>query len=595
MTVDTILHRLHENGRSRANAPAYYVRTKDHWVPTTWKEYRDEVRQAAKALVSLGFERGQGICILGFNRPEWTIFDLGGLLAGGHGTGIYTSNSPEEVQYIVHHSEAPFILVENESQWQKINEVRDQLPGLKRVILMKDASVDDELVLDWDAFMALGDDVSDEEIDKRLDSLEPDQLAQLIYTSGTTGPPKGVMLSHNNIAWTAKMAIDLFGITSSDSELSYLPLSHIAEQMFTIHASITAGYQVYFAQYSPQDHLNANFKEVKPTVVFGVPRIWERFRDGVQANMAATTGAKAKIAHWAVGVGEKASELRRQGKEPSGMLKTQHNLAEKLVFSKIKEGLGLERAKFCITAAAPISPDIIDFFNSVNVPLLELYGQSEDCGPTTTNLPHANKIGSVGLELPGTKVLLDEDGEIMVEGPHVFQGYFKDPAATEEALYDGRLHSGDLGQFDDDGYLTIVGRKKEIIITSGGKNIAPKNIEAALKNIPIISQAVVIGEKRRYITALLTLDPVAAQKFADENGITGTLHDDPKLIAFIQKGIDEKVNTHFARVEQVRDFRILPRDFTVEDGELTPTLKIKRRIVNEHFEGEIESMYEGSS
>lgn len=592
MTVDTVLHRLHENGRSRANAPAYYIRTKDHWVPTTWKEFQDEVRQTAKALVSLGFERGQGVCILGFNRPEWTIFDLGGLLAGGHATGIYTSNSPAEVQYIVHHSEAPFVLVENESQWQKINEVRDQLPNLKRVILMKGASVDDPLVLGWEEFLALGDEISDEEIDNRLDSLEPDQLAQLIYTSGTTGPPKGVMLSHNNIAWTAKMAIDLFGINASDSELSYLPLSHIAEQMFTIHAAITAGYQVYYAQYSPQDYLNANFKEVKPTVVFGVPRIWEKFRDGVQASMAETTGAKAKIAQWALGVGEKASALKRQGKEPTGMLKTQFNLAEKLVFSKIKEGLGLERAKFCITAAAPISPDIIDFFNKVNVPLLELYGQSEDCGPTTTNLPNANKIGSVGLELPGTKVLLDEDGEIMVEGPHIFQGYFKDPAATEETLYDGRLHSGDLGQFDDDGYLTIVGRKKEIIITSGGKNIAPKNIEAALKNIPIVSQAVVIGEKRRYITALITLDPEAAQKFADENSITSTLHDDPQMIAFIQKGIDEKVNTHFARVEQVRDFRILPRDFTVEDGELTPTLKIKRRIVNENFEGEIESMYE---
>ncbi len=591
MSVDTVLHRLHENGRSRANAPAYYVRSKDHWVPTTWKEYLEEVRQAAKGLVALGFEAKQGVCILGFNRPEWVIFNLAGLLAGGHGTGIYTSNSPDEVQYIIDHSEAPFVLVEDEAQWQKIDQIRERLPNLKRVILMKGATVDDPLALDWEAFMALGNEISDEEIDKRLDSLEPDQLAQLIYTSGTTGPPKGVMLSHHNVAWTAKMALDLFGITPSDSELSYLPLSHIAEQMFTIHAAITAGYQVYYARFSPQEYLNSDLKEVKPTVVFGVPRIWERFRDGVQANMAAATGAKAKIAQWAVGVGEKASELKRQGKEPSGMLKIQFDLAEKLVFSKVKEGLGLERAKFCITAAAPISPDIITFFNNVNVPLLELYGQSEDCGPTTTNLPYANKIGTVGLTLPGTKVLLDVDGEIMVEGPHVFQGYFKDPAATEEALYDGRLHSGDLGQFDEDGYLTIVGRKKEIIITSGGKNIAPKNIEAALKNMPLVSQAVVIGEKRRYITALLTLDPLLAQKFADENGITGTLHDDPKLLAFLQKHIDEEVNSLFAKVEQIRQFRVLPRDFTVEDGELTPTLKIKRRIINEHFQDEIESMY----
>ncbi len=591
MTVDTVLHRLHENGRSRANAPAYYVRTKDHWVPTTWKEYLGEVRQAAKALIALGLEPKQGICILGFNRPEWCIFDLGGLLAGGHGSGIYTTNSPAEIQYIVHHSEAPFILIENEMQWAKINQIRNQLPLLKRVILMKGVSIDDPLVLDWDAFMALGDQTSEEEVDKRLNALRPEQLAQLIYTSGTTGPPKGVMLSHNNIVWTAQMAIDLLGISSSDSLLSYLPLSHIAEQMFTVHTSIASGYQVYFARYSPQDYLNADLKEVKPTLVFGVPRIWEKFRDGVQANMAHATGAKAKIAHWAVGVGEKAAVYTNQGKEPPGLLKTQFNLADKLVFSKVKEGLGLERAKFCITAAAPISPDIITFFISVNLPLFELYGQSEDCGPTTTNLPGANKVGTVGTVLPGTKVELDEDGEIKVQGPHVFLGYYKEPAATEETLYDGWLHSGDLGQFDEDGYLTIVGRKKEIIITSGGKNIAPKNIEAALKNIPMISQAVVIGEQRRYITALLTLDPIAAQKFAAENNITGTLHDDPKLLAYIQEKMDTEVNSHFAKVEQVRKFRVLPRDFTVEDGELTPTMKIKRRIVNEHFQGEIEAMY----
>ncbi len=593
MTVDTVLHRLHENGRKRANAPAYYVKATDHWVPTTWQEYLAEVRQAAKALIALGFQPGQGVCILGFNRPEWTIFDLAGMLAGGHASGIYTSNSPSEVQYIIHHSEAPFVLVEDESQWQKINQKRDELPDLKKVILMKGASVDDPLVLTWEDFMAQGDSVGDEAVDERLNALQPDKLAQLIYTSGTTGPPKGVMLSHNNLVWTAQLAAGLLNITSSDSVVSYLPLSHIAEQMFTIHTAVTMGYQVYYAEYSPQDHLNENLREVQPTLVFGVPRIWERFRDGVAHKLGEATGAKAKIAAWAIKVGEEASALKRQGKEPSGLLGIQFNLANKLVFSTIKEGLGLNRAKFCITAAAPISPDIITFFNNVDIPLFELYGQSEDCGPTTTNLPHANKIGTVGQVLPGTEVILDTDGEIMVKGPHVFLGYFKDPAATEETLYDGYLHSGDLGQFDEDGYLTIVGRKKEIIITSGGKNIAPKNIEAALKNIPMVANAVVIGEQRRYITALITLDPVAANKFASENGIAGQeLHNHPKLRETLQKGIDELVNVHFARVEQVRDFRVLPRDFTVEDGELTPTLKIKRRIINQNFETEIESMYQ---
>lgn len=592
MTVDTILHRLHENGRKRANAPAYYVKATDHWVPSTWQEYLAEVRQAAKALIALGFEPGQGVCILGFNRPEWSIFNLAGMLAGGHASGIYTSNSASEVQYIVHHSEAPFILVENESQWQKVNQVRDELPGLKNVILMKGAAADDPMVLSWEAFLAHGDSVPDDEVDRRLNELRPEKLAQLIYTSGTTGPPKGVMLSHNNLVWTSQMAIKLLSLSPSDSVISYLPLSHIAEQMFTIHAAITVGYQVYYAEYPPQDKLNDNFREVQPTLVFGVPRIWERFYDGVKHKMGQSTGARAKIAHWAIGVGGEVAELTGQGKAPTGMLKVKYNLANKLVFSKVKDGLGLNRARYCITAAAPINPEIISFFNSLDVPLFELYGQSEDCGPTTTNLPHANKVGTVGTTLPGTEVKLGEDGEILVSGPHVFMGYFKEPAATDETIQNGWLHSGDLGQFDEDGYLTIVGRKKEIIITSGGKNIAPKNIEAALKNLPLVSQAVVIGDNRRYLTALLTLDPVLAQEYASQHGITGELHTNPQVLALIQKGIDEQVNVHFARVEQIRKFQILPRDFTIEDGELTPTLKIKRRIINQNFEPEIEAMYQ---
>ena len=592
MTVDTVLHRLHENGRKRANAPAYYVKATDHWVPTTWQEYLAEVRQAGTALIALGYEPGQGVCILGFNRPEWSIFNLAGMLAGGHASGIYTSNSPSEVQYIVHHSEAPFILAENEDQWQKINQVRNDLPGLKNVILMKGAAVDDPIVFSWEAFLAQGDGVPDDALDRRMNDLRPEKLAQLIYTSGTTGPPKGVMLSHNNLVWTSQMATKLLGLTASDSVISYLPLSHIAEQMFTIHAAATVGYQVYYAEYPPQDKLNDNFREVQPTLVFGVPRIWERFYDGVTHKMSQSTGAKAKIAHWAIGVGGEVADLTRQGKAPTGMLKIKYNLANKLVFSKVKEALGLNRARYCITAAAPINPEIISFFNSLDVPLFELYGQSEDCGPTSTNLPHANKVGSVGPALPGTEVKLGEDGEILVNGPHVFMGYFKEPAATAETIQNGWLHSGDLGQFDEDGFLTIVGRKKEIIITSGGKNIAPKNIEAALKNLPLVSQAVVIGDNRRFLTALLTLDPVLAQEFANQHGITGEIHSNPQVLEMLQKGIDEQVNIHFARVEQVRKFKILPRDFTIEDGELTPTLKIKRRIINQNFEPEIESMYQ---
>ncbi|MCA9945202.1 MAG: long-chain fatty acid--CoA ligase [Ardenticatenaceae bacterium] len=591
--TDTILHRLHENGRIRPNAPAYYEKIGNAWVPTSWKEYTNQVRQAARALVALGVDVGQNVTILGFNRPEWVIFDLACMMIGGAPAGIYTTNSPSECKYIVENSESSVILVENESQWDKIQQVREDLACLKHIVLMKGTEIDDNMTLSWDGFMAKGDSVDEAEVDARMNALQDDQLATLIYTSGTTGPPKGVMLSHRNLASTAKNAQGLIDLVSSDRTISYLPLSHIAEQMFTIHAAITAAYQVYYAEYSPQEHLNKNLKEVKPTVFFGVPRIFERFQAGVAAQLSQATGVKAKIAAWARSVGTKATTLHNRGQSPGGLLALQYKLAEKLVFSTVKEGLGLSEARVLIVSAAPISPDILHYFASLDMPILELYGQSEDCGPTTTNRLGAIKIGTVGQAWPGSEVKLAPDGEILVKGPNVFLGYFKNEAATENDLIDGWLHSGDLGQFDEEGYLSIVGRKKEIIITSGGKNIAPKNIEAALKNLDLVSQAVVIGEQRRFLTALITLDPEAATHFAQQNSLEGkTLHEHPTLIGHLQKEIDEKVNALFARVEHVRAFRVLPRDFTVEDGELTPTLKIKRRNINKNFSNQIESMYE---
>ncbi len=591
--TDTVLHRLHENGRIRPNAPAYYEKIGDAWVPTSWQEYTNQVRQAAKALIALGVEPGQNTTILGFNRPEWVIFDLATMLVGGAPAGIYTTNSPHECKYIIENSESPIILVENENQWNKIKEVRADIANLKHIVTMRGTNIDDEMTFDWDGFLAQGNDVPDEKVDERLAGLQEDQLATLIYTSGTTGPPKGVMLSHKNLARTADILIDVFGPDSSDRLVSYLPFSHIAEQMGSIHLSISTGYQVYFAQYPPQNHLNDNFRAVQPTLVFGVPRIWERFQAGVAANLAQATGIKAKIANWAMGVGAKTSALKNEGKEPSGALAVQFNLANKLVFSTVKEGLGLAKMRVGITAAAPISAEILEYFQKFDIFIYELYGQSEGSGPTTTNRPGANRIGTVGQVLPEVEIKLGNDGEILVNGPNVFLGYYKNEAATRDDLVDGWMHSGDLGQFDDNGYLSIVGRKKEIIITSGGKNIAPKNIEAALKNLDLVSQAVVIGEQRRYITALLTLDEENLPQFVQANGLEGqTLHDNQVVIDHLQKEIDEKVNSLFARVEQVRKFTILPRDFTVEDGELTPTLKIKRRVINENFSDEIESMYE---
>ena len=592
MTADTIIHHLHENGRIRPNAPAYFEKVGDTWVPTAWHDYVDQVRQAGRALMTLGIEPGGTVGILGFNRSEWSTMLLATMAVNGAGAGIYTTNSPPEVQYIVDHAGSTVVLIENEEQWAKIDEVRDHLPELRHVVMMRGTQIDDPLVMSWETFLAKGDETEESALDERISAIEPDDLATLIYTSGTTGPPKGVMLSHDTVAFTARHALDLFNLTANERLVSYLPLSHVAEQMFTIHGGTTAGFAVYYAESLAK--LADNLKEVQPTIFFGVPRVWERFYNGVKENMAETTGAKAKIASWAMDIGRRVSALRNQGEEPSGFLAAQYKLADRLVYSKVKPLLGLGELRMAAVGAAPINPEILHFFSGLDIIIYEEYGQSEGCGPTTWNRPGATKFGSVGQVFPDVQVKLGPDGEILAKGRIVFLGYYKDPAATEETLIDGWLHSGDLGKFDEDGFLTIVGRKKEIIITSGGKNIAPKNIEAALKTLELVTDAVVIGERRKFLSALITLEPENLQQFADANNLEGQeLHSHPLVITEIQRGIDEEVNPQFARVENIRKFTILPRNFTIEDGELTPTLKIKRRVVDEHFSQDIDAMYAG--
>ncbi|HSH03937.1 MAG TPA: long-chain fatty acid--CoA ligase [Anaerolineae bacterium] len=590
--AETILHRLHEQGRTRPNAPAYYHKANGAWVATLWRDYVAQVRQAGRALIALGVEPGDIVCILGFNRPEWVIMDLAGMLVGGATAGIYTTNSAGEVQYITNHAEAKVILLEDEGQWEKIDQERDNLPHLKHIIMMKGTKIDnDPMALSWDEFMAKGDETDESEVDARLDALKMEDMATLIYTSGTTGPPKGVMLSHETLAWTAKQARFVFDLQPDDSTLSYLPLSHIAEQMFTIHAQATFGYQVYYAESGLK--VADNLKEVQPSILFGVPRVWERFHDGVRARLAEATGARAKIAEWAQGVGHQVTGLRNQGQEPAGLLAIQYAIANKLFFSKVKEALGLSRAIYCVSGAAPIPPHILEFLAGLDLVVYEIYGQSEGCGPTTTNRPSMTKFGTVGPAWPGSEVRLGDDGEILMKGPNVFMGYYKNPEATAETLIDGWLHSGDLGKFDSDGYLSIVGRKKEIIITSGGKNIAPKNIEAALRKLDLVANAIIVGEQRRFLTALITLSPEAVEKFAQDNNIQGgNWHENPAIVAEIQRGIDEEVNREFARVEHVRGFRILPEDFSVEGGELTPTLKLKRAVIYNKYADTIETLYD---
>ena len=591
MAADTIPSRLLHQARMRPDEPAYYTKSAGTWNATNWRTYAGQVRQAGRALTTLGVEPGGCIAILGFNRPEWIVADVAAMCVGAAPAGIYTTCSPPEVAYIVRHSQSPVVVVENVEQWKKIEAEWSTLPDLRWVVTMQGTPViDHPKVLSWDAFLAKAQGTDDQVFDRRIEELKDDQLATLIYTSGTTGPPKGVMLSHKNVAWTANITRDLIGVNSTDAALSYLPLSHIAEQMFSIHGPLTHGYPIYFAE--SIDKVPDNLKEVQPTVFFGVPRIWEKLHAGVTAKLKEATGAKKKLVEWAMGVGREANELKNRGKSPSGALALQYRLANKLIFSKVKPAIGLGRARMCVSGAAPIAAEVLDFFMGLDVVVLEVYGQSEDTGPTSFNVPGRTKIGTVGVPLPGVEVKIAQDGEILVRGPNVFLGYYKEPQATRDTLLDGGwLASGDLGEFDADGFLKITGRKKEIIITAGGKNIAPKNLEAALKNAELINEAVVIGDRRKFLTALLTLDPDVANKFASQHHIPlAELHAHPKLESEIQRIVDQ-VNDQFARVEGIKKFRVLPRNLTIENGELTPTLKVKRKIVNQNWSDTIEGMY----
>jgi len=587
---DTIPQRVLRTATEKPSTIAYQAKVNGRWQPTTWKTYADQIRTAARALMTLGMQRGGKISILGFNRPEWVILDHAAMMAGGCPAGIYTTCSAEEVHYIIHHSESLVVLVENADQLAKVKAKRAELPLLKWIVTMKGVTSTGDDVLTWEDFLAKADGTSEADLDKRIDTIEQSDLATLIYTSGTTGPPKGVMLSHGNLAWTARTLLDMGGRRTDDVSVSYLPLSHIAEQMCTLHMPATSGATVYFAE--AIDKVPDALKDARPTVFFGVPRIWEKFHAVLAGKLADATGAKATLVAWARNVCTQVNKLRDRGQSIPLPLQLQYKVADRLVISKIKQALGFDRVQELFSGAAPIAPDILEFFASLDLPIHEIYGQSEGSGPTSCNLTGRTKIGSVGPALPGVQVKIAEDGEIVFKGPNVFMGYYKEPEATNETLKDGWLHSGDLGAFDSEGFLTITGRKKEIIITAGGKNIAPKNIEAMIKQSPLVGEAVVIGDRRKYLTALVTLDADAARKVVGDT--TSPLHEHPQIKSTIQTAIDS-ANKELARVEQVKKFKILPVPFGIDSGELTPTMKIKRKVVAQKYATEIESMYADES
>ena len=578
--------------RERGADPAYYMRDEAGWQPTSWQDYAAQVQQAARALVALGVQPGQAVCILGFNRPEWVIMDLAAMMVGAVAAGIYWTSAPGEVEYIIRHSGGAILLAEDDTQWAKLQESRSRLPGLRRVVMMKGTAATDPLQMDWDAFLALGTADHQPEVDRRLSALRPDDLGTLIYTSGTTGMPKAVMLSHSTLAWTGMALAKAFGTTPADRLISYLPLAHVAEQLGAIHNHVAIGYRLYFARSleSLRDHLT----EVRPTVFFGVPRVWEKIHAGIAGKLDAATGFKAVLAAWALSVGRRWHEQVLQGREPGGWLNLQKAWASRLVYDKVKAALGMDQARLLISAAAPIAPETLRFFTGLDLLIREGYGQSEACGPTTVSLAGSTRIGSVGKPLAGTEVRIAPDGEIQVRGPHVFQGYLGMPEDTAQTLADGWLQSGDLGHFDADGYLYVSGRKKDLLITSGGKNISPANLEAELMDLPLVEHGIVCGDGRHFLSALLTLKPDALETFLQAHGVQGldmaVACRHPLVLAELQKGIDD-INRHQARVAWIRKFTVLPEPLSIDTGALTATMKIKRKVVLERHREAVEAMY----
>ena len=591
---------LLETARRLGAQPAYHVRGPDAWQGTSWQAYGESVRQAARALIQLGVQRGDAVAILGFNSPQWATMAFAAMAVGATPAGIYWTSSSQDIAYILNHSRASVLLVDDPKRLSSVEAVESELIHLKTVVLLTPAEqvANSPLIapggrrqlLSWDRFLSLGSPGLERALDDRLASLTPTDIGTLIYTSGTTGPAKAVALSQGNLWWMGQNMTSLYEVDQRDRMLSYLPLAHIAEQMGSMHNQAHSGLSVYYAR--SIEELGDHLKEVRPTIFFGVPRVWEKMQAGIEAKLNEATGTKARLARWALGVGQRWHELDHAGEPCGPWLGLQMSLARKLIHRKVQAALGLDQARFLSSGAAPIHPDKLRFFAGLDLPVRELYGQSEVCGPSTMSFPGSTRVGSVGKALPGTEMRVADDGELLVRGPHLFQGYMGSPGATADAFDDGWLRTGDIGHIDEDGYVYITGRKKDIIITSGGKNIAPANIESALMESEWIEHAVVCGDNRHYLTALITLDPQAIKALTLGEGLPSgaPVHDHPRVLAALQGAID-RVNATQARVAHVRKFAVLPQALSIEGGELTPTLKVKRKVVIDRHATLLDELY----
>ncbi|HSU35382.1 MAG TPA: long-chain fatty acid--CoA ligase [Propionibacteriaceae bacterium] len=575
-----------------ASKEAFRYLEGERWVSLTWSQTKDKAFQLAAGLLALGVERENRVAIVSSTRIEWILADLAIMCAAGATTTVYPTTTPDDVAYILADSESKIVFAEDEVQVAKILDHLEDLPAITKVVQIT-GRVDHELVISWADLERLGAEhlaANPTAVEDAIAGIQPDDLATLIYTSGTTGRPKGVRLV--NDSWTyVGAAVEVYDILYPDDlQYLWLPLSHAFGKVL-IAAQLRIGFAT--AVDGRIDKIVENLAEVHPTFMAGAPRIFEKVRARVMTTAA--HGPKAKIFAWAFGVGRKVSPLRLAGQEPKGLLKVQYALADKLVFSKIKARMG-GNIRFFVSGSAALNRDVQEWFHAAGLLVLEGYGLTETSAFTCVNNPRTTRFGTVGPPLPGSEVKIAEDGEILVKGPSVMQGYHNEPEGVTGSFVDGWFATGDIGELDDHGYLRITDRKKDLIKTSGGKYIAPQKIEGVIKAVcPYISQVMVHGEGRRYVSALITLDPEAIEGWASEQGKTGASASElagSSEVREMLEGYIAAANEKLERWETIKRFEILPAEFTVEEGEVTPSLKVRRRVVETKYSDRLDAMYD---
>ena len=596
MAENTLAKLFWSRVEKSGDKPAQTFKQGAGWTTLTWRQVGEIVREVALGLIALGRGKGDTIALLSGSRAEWVQTDFAIFSAGGVTVPIYPSYPPDLVAYIVNDSGARTIFVEDAGQLAKVLEAREKMPHLEHIIVMTgyEAQQPPKAVMTWQTLRRLGRDNAEAHkstLAERVTSTRPDDLASIVYTSGTTGPPKGVMQTHGNHIAAQAAGERATPVMEGWVHLLFLPLAHSFARLESF-LGVKHGLTTAFAE--NLDKLRDNLVEVRPHFICSVPRVFEKVYAGVLANAQAGSPLKQKIFNWAVAVGREVSRHQQRGQPVPFGLELKRKLAHKLVFSKLHARLG-GRLQWAISGGAPLSREIAEFFHAAGILVLEGYGLTETCPVGTFNRPDRFKFGSVGQALDGIELKIAADGEILFRGPNIAKGYFKQPQATAEVFEDsGWFHTGDIGRLDEDGFLFITDRKKDLIVTAGGMNIAPQNIENMLKADPFISQVMVHGDRRPYPVALITLNADELAKFAREQGVLtsdpAALVKHPKIVERVSRTVEEK-NTNLQSYAKIKKFAILPGDFTPEGGELTPTLKVKRKVVAEKYKKELESLY----